>query len=65
MRDDLAKDGLLIPIAGTNEWLSAEELIGSIVVQQMSSQVLLRLANGESVIVYSIDLDFDERDNNA
>ena len=63
VRADLAQDGLTIPIVGTDDWLSDYDLIGSVVVQQMNSQVILRLANGEVVVVYSIDLDFEE--NNA
>jgi len=65
VRADLAEDGLIIPIVGTDDWVSDYDLIGSVVVQQNDGEVIVRLANGDVVVVNSIDLDFDERDNNA
>lgn len=46
-------------------YLSREDLYDSVVVQQYDGEVILRLADGDVVVVYSVDLDFDERDNNA
>jgi hypothetical protein len=63
VRADLAQDGVTIPVVGTKEWLSDHDLIGSSVVQQNLGEVIVRLANGDVVIVNSIDLDFEE--NNA
>lgn len=66
MRDELAQANLLIPIVGREGmYLSREDLYDSVVVQQYDGEVILRLADGDVVVVYSVDLDFDERDNNA
>lgn len=66
MRDELAQENLLIPIVGREGmYLSREDLYDSVVVQQYDGEVILRLADGDVVVVYSVDLDFDERDNNA
>lgn len=65
MRNDLAVQNLLIPVVGRDVWLSREELWDSVVIQQNDGEVILRLADNDVVVVRSIDLDFDERDNNA
>jgi hypothetical protein len=65
MRKDLAEENLFIPLVGVEGWLNRDDLWDSVVIQQNNGEAILRLANSQVVVVNSIDLDFDERDNNA
>ena len=57
---DLDDNQRRIRIVGTHFWLQPDELIGAVVVQTMGSDVIVRLATGECVVVKSADLEVED-----
>jgi hypothetical protein len=57
IEQNIAENMNRIKIVGTQHFLRVEELAGAVVVQPMGSNVIVRLTNGECVVVRITDLD--------